>query len=71
MELKYMDKVKITKGFYSGLEGCVHDERDRLSEGFSTGKRYRVALEMNDETISYEITKWINEDCLEKIKEGK
>lgn len=71
MELKYLDKVRITKGFYEGLEGCVHDERHRLMEGFNTRKIYKVSLKMNDGNVFYEIMKWINEEDFEKIEGDK
>lgn len=66
MELKYLDKVRITKGFYEGLEGVV-TERSHMRH---IGTRYYVEMEEMLNKCCIKIPKhWILENCLEKIEE--
>ena len=66
MELKYLDRVRVTKGFYEGLEGEVTDERHADLELF----KYYVEMNTVQNACFIRSPKdWILEDCLEKIEE--
>ncbi len=67
IEIKYMDKVRVTKGFYEGLEGYVTKERNEIVCGsFSSNKKYFVSL-----NVEGGYNDWVREDCLEKIEGDK
>lgn len=65
MELKYMDKVRVTKGFYEGLEGIVTD-RGCVPH---IGTQYYVEMEAVQNGLCVKTpSAWIDETRLEKIE---
>ena len=67
MELKYLDKVRVTKGFYEGLTGIVTDSHHFLH----IGTKYRFEAIKFYGSLQKEIDAWIHEDSLEKIEGGE
>lgn len=66
--LKFLDKVKIKSGFYSGCIGLVSD---KIEENFgSTMERYRVCgKKYYDKRTTYEFVACEDIENLEIIKE--
>ena len=65
MELKYIDRVRVTKGFYEGLEGVVTDREYRPHIGI----RYYVEMtSMQDGYCVKTPSDWISDTRLEKIE---
>lgn len=65
MEFKYMDKVRVTKGFYEGLVGFVTN-RKCIPRAQYYVEMYRIAY-----GFAKEPHEWIFEEDLEKIEGDK
>lgn len=66
-KLLYRNQVRITQGFYKGLEGIVTD----ISECYDTSKyytKYYVEMTTLKNNVIYTHNAWILEDSLEKLE---
>lgn len=78
-KFKYLDEVKIVRGFYEGCEGILvdcqlktdSDEKNSYdSADISIKKVYLYTVKLKSQHIGTQLIT-VNEDCLELVKDNK